>query len=109
MTDSTLIVSAQDGNLWFTELNSNRIGRITVSGAITEFPLPQSGSGPFGIASDGVGRIWFTEVLGNRIGMFFPLGGEVGAIPVLDSRGYALLSLLLALAGLYAVNRVTKA
>ena len=33
------IVMATDGNLWFTELQSNKIGRITPGGKITEFPL----------------------------------------------------------------------
>ena len=38
------IVMATDGNLWFTELQSNKIGRITPGGKITEFPLPSAGS-----------------------------------------------------------------
>ena len=29
-----------DGNVWFTQRTANKIGRITPSGAITEFPLP---------------------------------------------------------------------
>ena len=31
-----------DGNLWFTEMTGNRIGRITPAGVVTEFPLPAS-------------------------------------------------------------------
>ena len=38
------IVMATDDNLWFTELQSNKIGRITPGGKITEFPLPSAGS-----------------------------------------------------------------
>jgi streptogramin lyase len=38
-----------DNNLWFTEYNGNRIGRITVDGQITEFDLPNRNSAPFGI------------------------------------------------------------
>src|SRR5438105_2827345 len=34
-----------DGNLWFTEFNADRIGRITPAGVVTEFTLP-AGSGP---------------------------------------------------------------
>src|SRR5260370_36842289 len=34
------ITPGPDGALWFTEALSNKIGRITPAGAITEFPLP---------------------------------------------------------------------
>lgn len=33
------ITTAPDGSMWFTELDANRIGRITRSGAITEYEL----------------------------------------------------------------------
>ena len=42
------IVAGPDRNLWFTESVANRIGRITLNGDITEFPIPSPGSGPFG-------------------------------------------------------------
>jgi hypothetical protein len=44
------IASGPDGALWFAVQVSNRIGRITPTGSITEFPLPQSGYGPGGRA-----------------------------------------------------------
>ena len=34
------ITAGPDGALWFTEYGGNKIGRITTSGNITEFPLP---------------------------------------------------------------------
>src|SRR5215467_8280753 len=34
------IALAADGALWFCENAGNRIGRITVSGAVSEYPLP---------------------------------------------------------------------
>ena len=44
------ITAGPDGNLWFTEFNGNKIGRITPGGTTTGFsapnPLIQSG-GPF--------------------------------------------------------------
>jgi streptogramin lyase len=48
-----------DGNLWFTE--SARIGRITPSGVVTEFPLPPEGSRRVssGITVGGDGNLWF--------------------------------------------------
>jgi streptogramin lyase len=38
------ITSGPDGNLWFTEYQGNKIGRITPAGQITEFAVPTSGS-----------------------------------------------------------------
>src|SRR5438034_1077440 len=35
---------------------------------ITEFPLPNAGSGPTTIAIAPDGALWFTEAAGNRIG-----------------------------------------
>jgi len=68
------IASGPDGNLWFTEKASDIIGRITPDGTITEFPLPQTSSGPVGITSGADGNLWFTEHDGNRIGRITPEG-----------------------------------
>lgn len=32
------IAFGPDANLWFTEINGNRVARITATGAVTEFP-----------------------------------------------------------------------
>ena len=51
-----------DGNLWFTEVDGNRIGRITPAGAITEFsPVSPPARSPDGIAAGPDGNLWFTE------------------------------------------------
>ena len=55
------ITAGSDGNLWFTEENGNKIGRITTTGSITEYPLPTFGSAPEGIAAGPDGNLWFTE------------------------------------------------
>ena len=34
------IAAGPDGNLWFTEDQTNHIGRMTTAGALTEFPVP---------------------------------------------------------------------
>jgi streptogramin lyase len=47
--------------LWFTEISGNKIGRITTSGAITEFVIPTSGSHPIAIAAGPDGALWFAE------------------------------------------------
>ncbi len=67
------IALGPDGNLWFTEAQGNRIGRITPAGVITEFPLPDS-SVPQGIVAGPDGNMWFAELFGNRIGRITPSG-----------------------------------
>lgn len=61
------IVEASNGDAWFTEYSGDRIGRMTPSGQLTEFTLPE-GSRPSGIAADTHGDIWFTEQGPGRIG-----------------------------------------
>jgi virginiamycin B lyase len=43
------------------------VARITVTGEITEFPVPTTMSSPYGIASGPDGNVWFTEFSKNRI------------------------------------------
>jgi streptogramin lyase len=63
-----------DGALWFGELFGNKIGRITVDGAITEYPLPTPNSQPGGIIAGPDGNLWITENGTNRIGRMTPAG-----------------------------------
>jgi virginiamycin B lyase len=53
------ITTGPDGALWFTERNAAKVGRITTSGRITEFPLP-AGSLPRGITRGPDGALWVT-------------------------------------------------
>src|SRR5262249_55827245 len=63
------IPRASDGNLWFTEFNTDKISRITPAGAVTaEITLPVSGSGPLDIVSGPDGNLYFTERFGDKIG-----------------------------------------
>jgi streptogramin lyase len=87
------IAVAPDGDFWFTEEYANQadaIGRITTSGAITEFTLPMSGGQPDGITAGPDGALWFTELSGNKIGRMTTSGAVTEfTIPTPDSRpGY---------------------
>lgn len=63
------IALGPDGALWFTEYYSNKIGRCTTSGVVTnEYVLPNAGSSPSCIVAGPDGNLWFTELNGNRIG-----------------------------------------
>jgi len=64
------ITVGPDGNLWFTDFDNSRIGRITQDGVITELPLPSAPSYPRRITTGPDGNLWFTE---NRaIGRLVP-------------------------------------
>src|SRR5262249_19243621 len=62
------LTTGPDGNVWFTENTSNKIGRITTSGTVTEFSIPTSNSGPQSITTGPDGALWFTENASNKIG-----------------------------------------
>jgi len=81
-----------DGAVWFTQAFSNQIGRISTSGAISEYPLPNGASYPLGIVSGPDGALWFAEFMGNRIGRIttsgviteFPLPVTYGSPTMID-------------------------
>jgi virginiamycin B lyase len=62
------IVAAPDGNLYFAEYGSGRIGQISIAGTIAEFSVPTANSAPSGLSVGPDGNIWFTESNANKIG-----------------------------------------
>ena len=69
------ITSGPDGNLWFTEFNGEKIGKITPNGTVTEYAIPTSNANPYGITSGPDGNVWFTESFGpSQIGKITPSG-----------------------------------
>lgn len=62
------IAGIATGALWFTEACSNQIGRMTTSGAVTQYPIPTSQAGPGRIIAGPNRTLWFTEVWANKIG-----------------------------------------
>jgi virginiamycin B lyase len=70
-----------DRNIWFTEHDSNRIGRLNPwNGFMTEFPIPTAHSGPADIVNLGNCYMAFTEEDGSQIG-YLSLTGEVTEFP----------------------------
>ena len=57
------IAAGPDGALWFTDTFA--IGRITTSGKIKEYPIPQDSAE---ITAGPDGNMWFTDDGGNKIG-----------------------------------------
>src|SRR6266508_1669125 len=64
-----------------TEFN-DRIGRITPSGVITEFPLPTAGGGMVAIAAGPDGSLWFTEYDAQQIGRI-TTGGVITELQIM--------------------------
>jgi streptogramin lyase len=75
----TGIAPGPDETMWFTDqghnsAGDNLIGRVSSSGAITEFALPSGASRPTAIAEGSDGDMWFTEPGVDRIGRITPNG-----------------------------------
>ena len=78
------IAAGADGNMWFTEgmdspneytqEGAHAVGRITPTGAITEFPLPAPQEEPVPVATDRDGSLWFWEPNQHKIGVVAPGG-----------------------------------
>ncbi|MFH0848935.1 MAG: CFI-box-CTERM domain-containing protein [archaeon] len=62
------------GNIWFTEFDSNKIGRYVLNNtAFVEYSLPEMGAGPNHISiTRPNGDVWFTEIRANRIARLLP-------------------------------------
>jgi virginiamycin B lyase len=61
------IAAGPDGHLWFVEADAGRIGRISLAGDLTYFPLPP-GTRPRNLFPGHDGRMFFTEETGGRLG-----------------------------------------
>lgn len=57
------ITRGPDGNVWFTEELSQRVGRITPAGVVTEFAVP--GQVLAGIATGPDGNLWIVDSAGT--------------------------------------------
>jgi streptogramin lyase len=103
-----------DGNVWFAEIQGNRIGRITPTGQVTEF----SGglNEPIGITAGPDGNLWFTQFNGSSVGRITPTGAitvfTAGITPGATPTGIAAGpdgNLWFAETGLSRIGRITPA
>jgi streptogramin lyase len=67
------ITEGSDGNLWFVEW-SDKIARVTPSGQVTEFTVPDYARNLQGIAKGADGNIWFGERYVGSIDRITPGG-----------------------------------
>ena len=68
------ITLGPDGNLWGTENVPGKIFKITITGAITEYPLASKFATPSIITKGPDGNLWFTESVGGKIGRITTAG-----------------------------------
>jgi streptogramin lyase len=89
------LVLGPDGNIWFAERATSKIGRISASspGTIDEFPTKDAGAGPDIMTVGPDGNIWFTELNNNSIGRINPATPSApdsfGGFGLLQPRGIA--------------------
>ena len=62
------LVSAPDGNVWFADRGTNRIGQVTPAGRVFDFPIATPNAQPTAILALGLGSFAFTEFVANRVG-----------------------------------------
>src|SRR5262249_15245885 len=82
------ITTGPDGDLWFAESNTNKIGRLMPDGThLTEFTVPTANEHPTQITTGPDGNLWFIEattITGSspEIGQLNPATGKIMEFPV---------------------------
>ncbi len=80
-------VDAQ-GNVWFGEMGTNKLGRLDPrTGAVTTWTPPGGQFGIMGIVAGPDGAIWFAEQAANYIGRFDPGTAQFRVFPLERSQG----------------------
>jgi virginiamycin B lyase len=83
------VATGADGALWVTDRTSPaRIQRVTPSGAVTDYPLPDAGAFPTDIVSGPDGALWFTETRADKIGRI-TTGGVISEYPLGTTDAFA--------------------
>jgi virginiamycin B lyase len=81
--------------MWFLELNGmvdgkqadgNRVGRISMSGEITEYEIPSAGNSPTNIAVGPDRNVWYTK--GAALGRV-TMNGEITEFPIANGEARA--------------------
>jgi virginiamycin B lyase len=114
-----VIAAGADGALWFTETGVDKIGRITVSGAVTEYSLSQAGN-LAAIAAGPDGAMWFAQGcapcsgFGNNIGRITTSGSVLYPTPTANAQPFGIAAgpdgaLWFTELGTYYVGRITTA
>ena len=83
------ITDGPDGNIWFTEYQTNQIGKLDLqTGVITEYAVPTAGAAPLSIVTGPNGNLWFSEWQGRKIGEINPATGAITESALLPGNGH---------------------
>jgi streptogramin lyase len=75
------IAAGPDGDLWFTEALSNKIGKVTAGGKFTEYPVPVPAYAELsGITEGPDGNLWFGESATGGTLKSFSTNKQIGKI-----------------------------
>ena len=91
-TNPIFVVVDTNGNVWFTQPDSDAIGELDPQNTTwSEWSVPK-GSVPFDLTFDKNGNLWFTEFEANKIGFFNPQSHKLveNTIPTPDSNPYGI-------------------
>lgn len=66
-TNPLTLAEGPDGNVWYTNDGSTKIGKVTPAGVVTEYSPGLTGAA-FGITAGPEGTVWFTERGSKKIG-----------------------------------------
>jgi virginiamycin B lyase len=77
------IAVGSDGALWFADTARSAIGRVTLDGQVTDFPLG-TGSEPLSVVAGPQSAAWFTEPEVDRVGRVTPTG-SIASFPLSDA------------------------
>jgi virginiamycin B lyase len=71
-------VAGPDGNLWFTDLGTNELRRMTPSGVVSGFGVGKGYRQLEGIVAGPGYSVWFAETHANSIARHSIRGGSAG-------------------------------
>jgi virginiamycin B lyase len=71
-----------DGEVWFTELEADKIGKLGRDGKVIEYPTPSRECGPSSIIVGPDKKIWFIEMSACKIGQLDPATGKIDEFEV---------------------------
>lgn len=67
--DPQQMILGPDGQIWFTEEHAAALGRVTATGAMTEYPLAPAASA-YGLVIGNDNNLYFTDPANNAFGSF---------------------------------------
>jgi streptogramin lyase len=78
------ITGGPDGNVWFTEKNVAKLGKVTPAGLTSDFAVP-GGMAPYDIISGGPDLLWMTDQGAGKLFKITNLGNAAGPTIVAQS------------------------